>query len=182
MAKSLPHAVTPSKIVPDAHAALGERVEPLHRHGVLRLATDLLASQTEVDAVALGGLTMRTPGHDRGPAVGLLDEEATARGRRDVLAVDQTEQEDRLRVVLDPAAWARAGRLARTLPASSACGVCGKTRIHLPHSSLAVELARRFGITLVGFLHGERLDVFAAPERIRSLHEADARLAPPAGG
>lgn len=33
-------------------------------------------------------------------------------------------------------------------------------------SSLAVDLAREFNVTLVGFLRGERANVYAAPERI----------------
>jgi FdhD protein len=35
-------------------------------------------------------------------------------------------------------------------------------------SSLAVDVATRFGMTLVGFLRGERFNVYAAGERIRS--------------
>jgi FdhD protein len=33
-------------------------------------------------------------------------------------------------------------------------------------SSLAIDLAREFNLTLVGFLRGERANIYAAPERI----------------
>ena len=251
---------------------------------------DLLATEAPLTIRVTGSaqpiVTMRTPGHDLELAVGLLHGEGVIQGRGDVLAVDPLpERDDAIRVVLDPRARARAGRLQRALPASSACGVCGKTRIEAPASaelpplppgpevdrdtllplpavqrgaqrvfhrtgglhaaalfdgagellalredvgrhnaldklvgwallgdrlplhghlvllsgrvsyelvqkcalaavpivcavsapsSLAVELARRFRITLVGFLRGERFNLYSEPGRIRGLVEAES--------
>jgi uncharacterized protein YjgD (DUF1641 family) len=57
MAKPLEYSVTPPKIEQDANEALAELVETLHRHGVLRFANDLVASQSQVASVLVGGLS-----------------------------------------------------------------------------------------------------------------------------
>jgi FdhD protein len=45
-------------------------------------------------------------------------------------------------------------------------------------STLAVATALRFGLTLVGFLRGERFNVYSRPERVRGARIADARETP----
>jgi uncharacterized protein YjgD (DUF1641 family) len=56
MAKPLQYTVTPAKTEQDASEALAELVETLHRQGVLRFANDLVAAQSHVASVLVGGL------------------------------------------------------------------------------------------------------------------------------
>ncbi|MBF6338342.1 formate dehydrogenase accessory sulfurtransferase FdhD [Nocardia abscessus] len=44
-------------------------------------------------------------------------------------------------------------------------------------SSLAVDLAAEAGLSLVGFLRGDTMNVYSAPERIRAVPGANSRLA-----
>ena len=64
------------------------------------------------------------------------------------------------------------------LQKSIAAGVAVVCGISAP-SSLAVDLAERFGVTLVGFLRERRCNVYAHPQRIVLSSPADP--APPAG-
>jgi len=77
-------------------------------------------------------VTMRTPDHDVELAAGLLYGEGLIDGPDDLAELRDASQcgvENRVEVRLrDPGALARA-RAARSFPASSACGVCGKTTI-----------------------------------------------------
>ena len=77
-------------------------------------------------------VTMRTPGHDLELAAGLLYGEALIEGPADLGELRHSTQsgvENQVEVRLrDPAPLAR-WRAARAFPASSACGVCGKTTI-----------------------------------------------------
>ena len=95
---------------------------------------DLLATEAPLEIRVSGSaapiMTMRTPGHDPELVLGLLHGEGVIRNRGDVLAVDHLpDRDDALRVVLDAGARERAGRLLRALPATSACGICGSTRV-----------------------------------------------------
>jgi FdhD protein len=78
--------------------------------------------------------------------------------------------EDRLNaeIKLDRHAVLVSGRASfELLQKCVAAGVPFLCAVSAP-SSLAVEMARRFRVTLVGFLRGERFNVYSAPDRIEA--------------
>ena len=59
------------------------------------------------------------------------------------------------------ASWARAASLRRLHPDLPLLAAVGAP------SSLAVELAEEFGMTLVGFLKKDKLNIYNRPDRIQ---------------
>lgn len=60
MAKSIPYEPQPARTEPTAREELDRLLETCHRHGLLRLANDLVAANTDVARVIVDGL--RKPG------------------------------------------------------------------------------------------------------------------------
>lgn len=56
MAEPINYDVKPTRIGPDAHEELARLLESLHRHGVLRLANDLVCANSQVAKVVVDGL------------------------------------------------------------------------------------------------------------------------------
>lgn len=242
---------------------------------------DLLATEEALEIRVVGTspvITMRTPGHDRELAAGLLLSEGLIRHRDDIQRLDQASA-NAVGVLLRSCDDDKRALLRRSSLSNSACGICGKDKLNLgpmhalpplpqgpviapelllqlPHrlraaqkvfahtgglhaaalfnadgelqavredvgrhnaldklngwallhdrlplddhivllsgrasfellqkcimarvpivcaisapSSYAVRLAREFGVTLVGFLRGERFNIYSAPERINT--------------
>ena len=74
-------------------------------------------------------VTMRTPGHDRDLAAGLLVAEGVVIDPKDVLGVVPSRNGNAVRVELHPAVVVDLTRLDRRGFTSSSCGVCGKTSL-----------------------------------------------------
>lgn len=74
-------------------------------------------------------VTMRTPGHDRELAAGLLFTEGIVQDRTQILSILPCRRGNRVRVILRDDVIVDFARLKRNLTANSNCGVCGKTSI-----------------------------------------------------
>lgn len=107
--------------------------------GGRQAATDLVACEEpleiRVDGVSLA-VVMRTPGHDRELALGLLLTERVVASGADLVSVhhdsrsgEAASEGNRVRVHLREDVRVDLDRLRRNLLASSSCGICGKASI-----------------------------------------------------
>ena len=141
-------------------------------------------------------VTMRTPGHDEELAAGFLLTEGIIHAKADLLGVipcpDVQKAEEAGNVVrAELAAHVKVdfAAMERHFYTSSSCGVCGKTSIDavrtascpvLPAagigvlaavgapSSLAIQAAESFGMTVLGFVRNERFNIYSHGWRLRS--------------
>ncbi|MES1955543.1 fomrate dehydrogenase family accessory protein FdhD [Salinisphaera hydrothermalis EPR70] len=118
-------------------AAARERIGiATYRDGVWQDAEDTLAVERALEIHVAGAeplITMRTPGHDRELAAGLLHGEGVVRSADDIVYLRHSADEpDVIRVMLKPEARERLDRIERNTLATSACGVCGKPSFRAP--------------------------------------------------
>lgn len=122
---------------PSDPAAARERVSIVsYCEDAWRTTDDTLAVERALEIHVAGAeplITMRTPGHDRELAAGLLHGEGVVRSVDDIVYLRHTPDEpDVIRAMLKPAARARLDRIERNTLATSACGVCGKPSFRSP--------------------------------------------------
>ncbi|AJY52906.1 formate dehydrogenase accessory sulfurtransferase FdhD [Vreelandella sulfidaeris] len=105
-------------------------------------------------------ITMRTPGHDRELAAGLMLSEGLARTKDDFEVIDHlVGQPNVLQVVLKRFNATKAERLERSSLSNSACGVCGKKKLNLeamqglPPLAFSNQLSRQLLSSLPAELH-----------------------------
>ncbi|HVS01220.1 MAG TPA: formate dehydrogenase accessory sulfurtransferase FdhD [Thermoanaerobaculia bacterium] len=109
----------------------GERLEDCV---VVEEPLEIRVAAAAADSAEPFTVTMRTPGHDRELAAGLLYAEGLIASADDLLGLEEVRDperplEARIDARLGPAAAGAAAASRRSLLASSACGVCGKAAI-----------------------------------------------------
>src|SRR2546430_1791325 len=168
---------------------------PIHtvEKGLSSSRSDLLAIEEPLQLCLNGfplSITMRTPGSDLDLATGFLFTEGIIDDVGQILLMraesgedDSENSGDRVTIRLRPEVAIDPARIRRNFYTSSSCGVCGSAGFELVQksvmaaipvlaavgapSSLAVKMAQRFGMTLVGFLRGERFNIYSGNWRIQ---------------
>lgn len=154
-------------------------VRDIHEHGDIHLdiltldakgitaREDSLAIEEALE-IRLAGtepvITMRTPGHDRELAAGLMLSEGLAHTRDDFEVIDHlVGQPNVLQVVLKRFNTTKAERLERSSLSNSACGVCGKKKLNLdimqglPPLAFSTQLSRQLLSSLPGELYKHQM-------------------------
>tara|TARA_R110001606_G_scaffold385831_1_gene549539 strand:- start:3768 stop:4751 length:984 start_codon:yes stop_codon:yes gene_type:complete len=120
-------------------------------------------------------ITMRTPGHDRELAAGLMLSEGVAHTKDDFEVIDHlVGQPNVLQVVLKRFNSMQAERLERSSLSNSACGVCGKKKLNLDAMQGLAPLAfsTRLSQQLLLSLPGELYKQQRLFEQTGGLHAA----------
>lgn len=182
-----------SSVRPDATAPGLHPVDISVREGDgQRSDTDWLAVEQALHIHIAGApplVTMRTPGHDRELAAGLLHGEGVVQEAGDIVSMRTDPADpDLLHIMLRTAARQRLGPLQRHTLMASACGVCGKQQVEPPRLQqhppltnklrvsadwllgLPAQLRARQGLFAAsGGLHAAAL--FAAGGQLLTVHE-----------
>lgn len=138
MTKSTDNSPSPGELA-DEKATARRRIPIIsYRDGAWHRGDDTLAVEQALEIHVAGAeplITMRTPGHDRELAAGLLHGEGVVQQAGDIVYLKHSPDEpDVVRVMLKPEARQRLDRIERNTLATSACGVCGKPSFRSPQA------------------------------------------------
>ncbi|TVP51084.1 MAG: formate dehydrogenase accessory sulfurtransferase FdhD [Halomonas sp.] len=127
---------------------------------------DFLANEEALEIRLSGAepvITMRTPGHDRELAAGLMLSEGVVHSKSDFEVIDHlVGQPHVLQIVLKRFNTNKAERLERSSLSNSACGVCGKKKLNLESMQglsplvYSSQLSRQLLSSLPGVLHSHQ--------------------------
>ena len=170
-----------------AHAARRDTPIVAYDQGQWRTVDDALAVERALEIHVAGAaplITMRTPGHDRALAAGLLHSEGVIQHADDIVYLEHSPGEaDVIRMMLKPTARERLDRIERSTVATSACGVCGKPSFTPPRPGDARPAGETPGLSpdvLLGLPDTLRAEqgVFASTGGIHAagLFDQDGRL------
>jgi FdhD protein len=159
-------------IVPMEPAQAGITRMLRYQAGEVREITDELAEEEPLEIRVRGRavtVTMRTPGNDEELAAGFLLTEGMIQRREDVLRIEacpQSEEGNRIDVMLAAEVAVDFERLTRHVFASSSCGLCGKATIE----SIRGQFAAVASNVTVG-----AVVLQAMPEQMRAAQSTFAR-------